>query len=410
MQRVHDKNREVVEALSCAVPLVGARARAEEDEVRAPHGHAFLSLLHCASPAMVAAGVLLGSLAALSQERGLPSSASAVSAAPAWPWSSWASSATSTQSNSLARFDFGNSSFDISALSRGGSWYRVQDGANNVGGLNYSYYINFATTIDASILPGAAAADCNTTYVGSGMGTAGPTLWGPAPAYQYSNPSAQPNQFDKCHRLGAPGVAPDVTKPPAMSWGLYDPANPSRGVWVQYDGGDQCRYSMGRKARALRIWLLCYDDATNIPDDEVVLESQTCAYDIFLKSAFGCPIQCPISTSDSGATRRICAGHGVCDFDGARGAPRCFCNGGFYGDDCSQAGAAPAPRVTATGAILIGVSLVLVATLAFLAWIWFFKIARLRLDPTAYSSLQAGPGADDDAGKSGGAGGGGAIN
>lgn len=178
-----------------------------------------------------------------------------------------------------------------------------------------------------------------------------------------------------------------------MSWGLYDPRNPSLGVWLQYLGGDACP---GKRSRQLRIWFLCYDDATNIPDDELVLESNTCAYDIFLKSAYGCPLQCPLVTPPGSGTRRICAGHGVCDFDAARGNSRCFCNDGWGGDDCTVAAGAPT-KVSTASAILIVVTLVLVLTLAFLAYVWVFKISRLRLDPAAYSTLASGAGDEDRA-------------
>ena len=98
------------------------------------------------------------------------------------------------QSNPYARYDFSNSTFDISALARPGAWYAVrvrirwwrhadffchvlrlalrlfvtlfvrsphshlQDGANSYdGALNYTYFLNFATTIDPQqVLPGAA--------------------------------------------------------------------------------------------------------------------------------------------------------------------------------------------------------------------------------------------------------------
>ena len=220
---------------------------------------------------------------------------------------------------------------------------------------------------------------------------------GPAPAYQFANPPSWPStrEFDVCHRLGAPTTSGDTTQAANMAWSLYDVTNPSRGVAVTYQGGDPCSVTLGNP-RQLTVWLLCYDDATNVPDEEVVLESNMCNYEIFVKSAFGCPVQCPLTAAGGGATRRICAGHGVCDYDSVRGNSRCFCNPGYYGEDCSDT-VVPQPRLSGTGTILIIVSIVLVLTLAFLAYVWFFKIARLRLDPTAYSSLQAGP--EDDASK-----------
>ena len=47
--------------------------------------------------------------------------------------------------------------------------------------------------------------------------------------------------WNKCHRLGTPDPGNSQSPVPgSMVWGLYDYANPSRGVWVQYTGGDSC--------------------------------------------------------------------------------------------------------------------------------------------------------------------------
>lgn len=298
----------------------------------------------------------------------------------------------------------------------------AQDASNNAGlSLNYTYYFNFGVPIDPTkVLPGRAygvnptgSLDkslwdvpagpptqdygwCDITFPGQDV--VGPKkntfpLRGPSPAFQFANPWPW-RPYDVCHRLGAPVPAGGAI---SMAWSLYDTSNPSRGVAVTYLTGDLCPNTVGTP-RQLTVWLLCYDDATNVPDEEVVLETNMCNYEIFVKSAFGCPVQCPLTAAGGGSTRRICAGHGVCDYDSVRGNSRCFCNPGYYGEDCSDV-TVPTPRLTSTGTILIVVSVVLGLTLAFLGYIWFFKIARLRLDPTAYSTLQAGP--DDDGGAKG---------
>ncbi|RYG50156.1 hypothetical protein EON67_05795 [archaeon] len=85
--------------------------------------------------------------------------------------------------------------------------------------------------------------------------------------------------------------------PPAMRCCARhaDNTNPSRGVYFQYTNGDMC--PTGGAPRSLRVWLQCLNDASNIPDDEFILESTTtpCLYELFMKSAFGCPVQCPIT-------------------------------------------------------------------------------------------------------------------
>jgi hypothetical protein len=181
-----------------------------------------------------------------------------------------------------------------------------------------------------------------------------------------------------------------------LSWGLYDTTNPAKGVFLQYLGGDVCPGT--GKARTLRIWLLCYNDANNIPDQEIILESDSCYYEIFVNSAYGCPAECPTVKDPSTGNAFLCANHGVCDFDAAINKPRCFCNEGFTGDDCTVSTTLPGGFSMVTG-VLLFVSLLLVATLAFLGFLWF-KIKGLRLDPTAYSALRSGP---EDDGISGGA-------
>jgi hypothetical protein len=255
------------------------------------------------------------------------------------------------------KFDFGNSTFDLSPLMLTSGYYRVMDSRNNLASANYSYFLNFGANIPAQNLPGMAAIACNTTVPGTGYSS--PKDWDPAPAYQYANPSINAPPADQCHRLG------DSVSPASMTWGLYDQTNPSRGVTIQYKGGDRCPGTS--YSRSMRIWLLCYDDATNIPDEEMVLESgnPVCTYDIFIRSAFGCPTQCALPMGPSG-NRQLCAGHGVCDFDASKGTSRCFCNPGYTGDDCSQVSAPASKGLSAAGGVLIAVSVILAMTLAFL--------------------------------------------
>ena len=163
---------------------------------------------------------------------------------------------------------------------------------------------------------------------------------------------------------------------------LFDGTDPSRGVAITYGNGDACP---GTKSRALRLWLECDPDAKNIPDQELVTETSGCFYEIFLKSAFGCPLQCPVTTAG------LCSNHGLCAFDSGQQRSKCFCNGGFSGSDCSISGAgAAAAGLTSVGGVLIAVGIFLVITMGFLGFLWF-RIRSLRLDPAAYSALRAGP-------------------
>lgn len=294
-------------------------------------------------------------------------------------------SGVAPSAGSLCRVDFGNSTFDLSPLSIP-SFYGVQDSRNNQGSLNYTYFFNLCANVNYLNL-----ASCNTTYPGTG-GPIVPGTWTPSPAFQLANIPVVNEQYDRCHRLGGP------VSPSTVSYGLYDASNPSKGLYIQYTGGDICPGTVN-VSRSLKVWLLCYDDATNIPDSEVVLESENppCQYEIFLKSAFGCPIQCPLPAGTAGQ-RSLCSNHGVCDYDAELGSSRCFCNQGYGEGDCSVPVDENAGKGLGTaGAVLIGVSVLLALTLGFLGYLWFFKISRLRLVTTAYKTLAAGPTASVDA-------------
>ena len=56
-----------------------------------------------------------------------------------------------------------------------------------------------------------------------------------------------------------------------------------------------------------------------------------------------CPAECPVVTQAPGILRRLCGGHGICDYDVAHTAARCFCNEGWSGTNCMTRGDAGVP-------------------------------------------------------------------
>jgi len=60
----------------------------------------------------------------------------------------------------------------------------------------------------------------------------------------------------------------------------------TRGVSLQYLGGDACPHGWG--SRSLKLHFQCAD-GENVLHKEPVVETDTCQYEIFLKSTFGCP-------------------------------------------------------------------------------------------------------------------------
>lgn len=306
--------------------------------------------------------------------------------------------------------DFGNSSFNLLPYQTQPN-YKVRDSQNNNNSLNYEYWFNICKNVDPLTIYGSGPANnwkypiCNCTY-GYGArsngqdnaclqgnagyvpdgGMDGPRAW--APAFQVALPKGRFTVPvpDQCHSLGA-GLAPGNN--PSQSYLLVDPSNPSRGVGIKYSGGDSC--AQNGPSRSLTVWLQCEDDNSNKPDDEPVLETGSCAYEIFVKTLYGCPLECGGLTNG-----RLCTGHGICDYDTSVKSSRCFCNDGFSGDDCSISGAAGGSGLSALASVLIVVVIFLVGTLGFLGFLWY-RIRSLRLDPAAYSALRAGPEESDKA-------------
>lgn len=163
-----------------------------------------------------------------------------------------------------------------------------------------------------------------------------------------------PNQ-DKCHRLG------DLASASTVSYGLINPQDPSKGIYVQYGGGDYC--NLFSASRSLRVWIPCTEDAENLPDDELVQESR-CQYEIYVPSSYGCPVQCPVVARGDGS-KALCGGHGICEFDTVIGNSRCFCNDGYTGSDC-MGNLNATSGLSAVGAMLVVVCIFLAMTLAFL--------------------------------------------
>ncbi len=161
-----------------------------------------------------------------------------------------------------------------------------------------------------------------------------------------------PAQYDKCHRLGS--TLSDVGG--GITWGYFDNTDPSRGVSITYGGGDACPQ---QKTRSLRIWLECVPDAYNVPDQELVVETNDCFYEIFAPSAYGCPTECPLNN------KQLCSNHGLCGFDSGMKKSKCFCNSGFSGADCSIKAAATG-GLSNVGGVLIGVGIFLLVTMGFL--------------------------------------------
>lgn len=58
-------------------------------------------------------------------------------------------------------------------------------------------------------------------------------------------------------------------------------------------------------------------------------EPQQCSYIIQLKSFYGCPKECPVTSNG------LCNSHGHCAYDKEKKRAGCYCDQGYGGEDCS---------------------------------------------------------------------------
>ena len=105
---------------------------------------------------------------------------------------------------------------------------------------------------------------------------------------------------------------------------LIDDTDPSRGVAIEYRAGDRCPSGVFRTST---IDVLC----ANVPSLIVsALEPTICGYHMVMKSYHGCPTTCPITSSG------LCNSHGHCAYDKSMKSAYCYCNLGWYGENCAE--------------------------------------------------------------------------
>jgi hypothetical protein len=118
-----------------------------------------------------------------------------------------------------------------------------------------------------------------------------------------------------------------------LKWDLIDQDDPIKGISLTYPGGDTCVLAGKNVTREFTIQFTCSNSYGRDPDARV--KEDLCHYGIEFPTIFGCPLECPFSN------RKLCSGQGVCAMDTDAGGPRCFCDDGFDGRDCSYVGKAP---------------------------------------------------------------------
>ena len=110
----------------------------------------------------------------------------------------------------------------------------------------------------------------------------------------------------------------------------------SRGRWnlasgfrVMYTNGDVCQSPVNASLfvpRSITLDFECADSTGFAPSFyDIVEEDVFCGYHALIKTAVGCPLECPVA----GPSRTVCANNGVCGYDKTGGYAKCFCNKGY---------------------------------------------------------------------------------
>lgn len=206
---------------------------------------------------------------------------------------------TNTDGKGMCGASCGTASFDLRPLKVGlQSPYYVEDLYDSVE-RNYTYVFNVC---DDAAVP---SRKCSESVAGTG----------PAPAFQVFD------NDDTCFRLGNSFMN--------VNYSLLDVNDPTQGVAVTYLNGDPCHFSAGNLTinRTLTLKFKCSESWGKIPENRIA--EDMCKYELTFDTVYGCPVQCPF------VNRKLCGGNGFCGMDNDAKSPRCFCNEGLGGPDCT---------------------------------------------------------------------------
>eukprot|EP01036_Dinobryon_divergens_P022919 gene22919-31223_t len=167
----------------------------------------------------------------------------------------------------------------------------------------------------------------------------------------------------------------------SISYSLLDTKDPSKGVSISYPSGEQCNPSAEKGdptagiKRSVTIDVQCANTKSRTVSAQ---EPDKCAYKIAMKSFYGCPTECPITSNG------LCDSHGFCGFDSNKQKSYCYCNAGFYGSACESTSAPVSASTTYDGfSVQIGLLSALLAIALLLTGGLFYmgkQIGEFRKD------------------------------
>jgi len=169
------------------------------------------------------------------------------------------------------------------------------------------------------------------------------------------------------------------------SWTFINENDESIGLQLVYNGGQTTQCPQARKF--LINFRCAHAGLAYRRHIGVVYEDTLCEYMVDFYTIHACPQECAPKFSLDGDDS-ICNAQGLCSLDEDKqgGTARCFCFQGRGGDDCSQE---VTPLVaTNPNTVLIALIFALLALIALLAGILFFKIRKLNADDSNYGQLK----------------------
>lgn len=159
----------------------------------------------------------------------------------------------------------------------------------------------------------------------------------------------------------------DLTKRPSLfSQALFDGLNPARGWSLTYSGGQSSGCPNGI-SRSFTINFICgrgpfpAPGATSASNMTFIDEENSCQYSAYVRAISNCPAEC-INPADGS----LCNNAGVCGYDSALSAARCYCNNNYNETYCvDPVASVPSGAIAGAtiGGILVGVFVVLVVPL-----------------------------------------------
>jgi hypothetical protein len=257
------------------------------------------------------------------------------------------------------------STFDLRPLIVKDSAYSLTDGdipCTPEKEPSYSFVWNFCSPVPSAYIP-AVCSQRNKTGV----------------VLQYL---VRQDDYRECHVIGKYDSAHDD-----LIYSLLDVSNPAAGISLLYAKGDRCEAFYHNVYRSATIEVQCANVKTQIVS---AYELSTCHYQLVMKSYYGCPTECPVTSAG------LCSSHGYCKYDKSLKRAHCFCNQGYYGDSCSSTtnpSSSSSSGSTDGHSTQVGLLItLLILALGLLGVVGFmvYRITLYRKEQAEYSSLPGG--------------------